>query len=117
MPPEVVVRLLETEVDEDPAPEEDEDDVLDPAVALTRDPTPALLEASAEHTLLGAATAVPNEESAPIATVAISVATSAPRFVLTHTYMGTPLFRRHRNFSPQSTKVHPDGLHAADRAH
>jgi hypothetical protein len=99
IPPVVVVRLLDTEADEDPEPDDDDDDVLDPAVALTWDPLAELLEASAEHTLLGAAAAVPNEESATTTRATLGLAMSARRFLLTHVYMGPLPSDGHRSFS------------------
>jgi hypothetical protein len=104
-PPDVLVRLLDTEVDDEPDPDDEDDDVLDPAVAVKCDPLAALLDASAEHALLGVAAAVPNEESATITRAIVGLAMSARRFLLTHMYMGTPPFSDgHRNCcSPSST--------------
>jgi hypothetical protein len=90
IPPDVTVRLLEADTDEVPEPDDEDDDVLDPAVAVTCDPLAELLEASAEHVLLGVAAAVPNEASATITRAAVGVAMSPRRFLLTHEYMGPP---------------------------
>jgi hypothetical protein len=117
VPPEVVVCLLETEVDDEPEPDDDDDDVLDPAVALKCDPLAELLEASAEHALLGVAAAVPNEESATITRATAGLAMSARRFLLTHRYMGTPPFQTVIETSCCSCiNVHPEGLQAESRA-
>jgi hypothetical protein len=65
VPFDVLVRRRESDTDRDPCPPDEEDDeVLDPALAMMWDPEAALLDASAEHGVIGAAAAVPEADAA-----------------------------------------------------
>jgi hypothetical protein len=48
VPPDVVVRLIESEIDDAPAPDDEADEVLETAFAVACEPAAGLLDASAE---------------------------------------------------------------------
>jgi hypothetical protein len=83
-PREVVVRRDESDVNDEPLPSDEDEDVLDPAVAVVRDPVVGLLEASAEHGVIGAAAALPGEAAAAMASAAMVAAMSVRRAPLNH---------------------------------
>jgi hypothetical protein len=78
-PPEEVVRRDESEVNDEPRPLNEDEEVLDPAVAVVWDPVGWLLEASAEHGVIGAAAALPGDEAAAMASETTIAATSVRR--------------------------------------
>jgi hypothetical protein len=81
-PPEEVVRRDESEVNDEPRPLNEDEEVLDPAVAMVWDPVGWLLEASAEHGVIGAAAALPGDEAAAMASETMIAATSVRRVPL-----------------------------------
>jgi hypothetical protein len=75
----VLVRRVEIDVYDEPRPLNEDDEVLDPAVTVVRDPFAALLEASAEHVGgTGAAVAVDDATMDSAATVAAKSIRRAP---------------------------------------
>jgi hypothetical protein len=79
-PPEEVVRRDESEVKDEPRPLNEDEEVLDPAVAVVWDPVGWLLEvASAMHGAIGAAAALPGDEAAAMASETMVAATSVRR--------------------------------------
>jgi hypothetical protein len=83
VPPDEVVRLLETEIDTTPVPDDEDDEVLDPALAVAWEPAAGLLDASAEHGAIGAAGAVLGSEAAAMASAVTALATSGRTVLLT----------------------------------
>jgi hypothetical protein len=116
VPPDEVVRLLETEMDNTPAPDDEDADEFDPALAVAWDPVPGALDDSAEQGVIGAASAVGNSDAAATASTATELTRSGRTALLSRGNTEVLLSRGTRHLMPPEATPRPKML-GTERAH
>lgn len=115
IPPDEVVRLLETEMDNTPAPDDEDADEFDPALAVAWDPVPGALDDSAEQGVIGAASAVGNCDAAATASTAAELTSSGRTALLTRENTEVLLSRGTRHLMPPEATPRPKMLGRTER--